>query len=166
MRRFFVAVFFCVTLTFAGASVGAEETIVLDGAVVILNFDDCGVLSQSTEGCLLFYPDNHRGIYTLENYGAFGAGDIVHVQGVHNASYGCPCKSSCIKANSITMGCSVTCSEIPRDVDNSGAADIGDVVALVCVIFQGCDYPICLEQADCDGSGFVDINDLVWLLQN
>lgn len=126
--------------------------------------DDCGYLFLSTDGCLLFAPDNHPGAYRLTNYGTFEAGNRVHVDGEHDAECFGPCESSCIKYNSISEGCSQLCSDVPYDANNDGRMNIGDVVQVVQYIFTGYQNFTCLEQADCNLNNKIEVGDLTCML--
>ncbi len=128
------------------------------------NFDDCGSLRLTNDGCLVFAPDHHPGIYSLDNYFGFGAGDRVHVTGRHDSNYFCGCSSRCIRQNTITEGCSTLCSSVQNDVNNDGRINVSDIVALISYIFLGGEAIECLEQGDCNSNGRIEISDVVCLI--
>ncbi|HSG99515.1 MAG TPA: dockerin type I repeat-containing protein [candidate division Zixibacteria bacterium] len=131
----------------------------------IFNFDDCGALGLTNDGCLVFYPDNHPGHYYLQYYGYFTAGARVHVSGEHSPYFHCPCGSRCIQSNSISEGCSVPCSEVPGDASNDARVNIADISLVVRYIFSKNTSLICSEQADCNGNGRVEIGDASCLIE-
>ena len=126
--------------------------------------DDCGVLIRTTDGCLLFDPENHHGLYSLSNYGTFSAGDRVHVVGSHDTNYFCDCRSRCIRFNVIYAGCSILCTYVQNDANNSGKFNIADITVLVNSIFSQGPLVTCEEQVDCNGNGYVDIGDVICMI--
>ena len=132
------------------------------------NFDDCGLLLRNaTTGRLLFFPDNHQGVYTLENYGFFGDGDRVHVSGNHSPYYVCANNTRCIQSNSISRGCSLPCSGIAGDATNDGKINVADLSVLIRYIFKGGAGGIsnCDNQADCNRNGRVEMGDVSCIIE-
>jgi hypothetical protein len=128
------------------------------------NFDDCGTLRLTGDGCLVFAPDHHPGVYTLDNSGGFGPGDRVHVIGNHDSNYYCSCQSRCIRQNTIVEGCSTLCSALTDDANNDGRMNIADVGVIISLIFTGGDALTCPEQGDCNNNGRIDIGDVTCLI--
>ncbi len=147
------------------AGIALFLAITTDNALALGNLDDCGTLRLTNDGCLVFAPDHHPGIYTLDNYGGFSAGDRVHIVGRHNSNYFCGCLSRCIRQNTISEGCSTLCSALMNDVNNDGRMNVIDITALISYIFLGGDAPVCSEQGDCNGNGRIDIGDATCLVQ-
>lgn len=160
-RLFPLSLSLCLILGYATASLGHESE--SESAGYAANFDDCGVL-RTSGNCLLFQPDNRQGLYKLENTGNFTNGQRVHVSGYHDPYYFCPCGARCIRSNTISLGCSNTCTGIPLDASNDGRKNIGDVTFLLTHIFVQPQPIPCLEQADCNGNGRVDIGDISCML--
>ena len=135
-----------------------------NSALALGNLDDCGTLRLTGGGCLIFAPDHHAGVYTLDNYGGFTAGDRVHVTGQHDSNYFCACQSRCIRQNTISEGCSTLCSSVTNDANNDGRVNIVDISMLISFIFSGGDALVCPEQGDCNGNGRIDIGDVSCLV--
>ena len=136
----------------------------------LYGFEGCGQLAMDIEGgCLLFQADA-GGTYTLDDYGGFEDGALVHVAG-DPGTIGQPCppcgtfQYPCLFNVSIsecqfTTGC---CQGRVGDVNLSGGPPtIGDISIIIDALFitGTCDGIIpCLSAADINqsgGNGFPD----------
>ncbi len=116
-------------------------------------FDDCGELVEGVE-CVLFQSDNF-GLYLLDDNGPFGVGDRVRVTGILDPGCFTICLEGdgCILENTIASCC-------PADLDDSGAVDFGDILAVLSA-WGPCEGD-CPE--DLDYSGDVGFSDLLIVL--
>ncbi len=51
------------------------------------------------------------------------------------------------------------------DVNNDGAVNVSDIVALNNYLYSGAEEPPCVNQADVDDNGLLDLSDSVYLSQ-
>ena len=159
MRRFarigLVGLVYLVAVTVHGLS-GEARAPVDDGP-----FAGCGMLVQGVE-CVLFQADA-GGLYVLQDYGGYGVGDYVFVEGWYDPT----CPTFCMQGD----GCIVDNTIGPcgpfevGDLNCDGVLNAFDIDPFVLALTAPSQYvilyPECdLMLADINGDGFVDAFDI------
>ena len=124
-------------------------------------FEGCGVLELDFKGCVVYQDSTFPFLrLSLEEYGPFEVGEVVHVRGYFERCVSFCTISGCLRDNCISL-CPDECPFCPWDLDDDGMVGITDFLELLAA--WGTDP---FGAPDFDGDDQVGITDFLELLAN